>query len=264
NVVLRESLEVRQLEVTVSPSLWRQLSSSDCLSDTSSRGCLSHTSSSKGCIFQTISSEGCLSHINNSSLSLHISSSRGCLSHSSSKGCLSRTSSSGKGCLSHTSSSEDCLPNQQQQQRLYLLHQQRLQRCSNHPDMRGAAAAVMPGVGGSRVCVGVGGSRVCVGVVLLALIVLSTGLPAHIFLPLQLEYDIKPAGGEVGVSGGDKVVSPPGSSNQLLPPAPYYQDQPHIYTLLPSKRRYLGIELPDYIAKNNHGKLKEQMMNSGK
>nr|XP_045614257.1 uncharacterized protein LOC123768039 [Procambarus clarkii] len=106
------------------------------------------------------------------------------------------------------------------------------------------------------------GRRVLLGVLLAGTLTAAASRPAQFLLPFQLEYDIRPAG-SVGEPDGFEDVATPLGSDPLLPPDPYLT-HPHLYKLVPSKRRYLGIELPDYIAKNNHGKLKEQMMSSGK
>ncbi|XP_069982616.1 uncharacterized protein [Penaeus vannamei] len=133
---------------------------------------------------------------------------------------------------------------------------------------------------------------------------LSAALPARILLPFNLEYDAEPAWGldtygdpagltdaagktlglhlppRPDAAAATKLLDPAqdlDSSNSLQQPARAFSAHgdaeemlgavgflPDVRKLRPAKR-YLGIELPDYIAsKKELGKLKEKMLNSGK
>ncbi|XP_042865299.1 uncharacterized protein LOC122248942 [Penaeus japonicus] len=136
-------------------------------------------------------------------------------------------------------------------------------------------------------------------------LVMSSALPARILLPFNFEYDAEPSwsldtyGDPAGLTdvaskslglhqpprpdaaAASKLLEPAqglDSSNSMQQPARAFGAHsnveeemlgavdylPNIHKLRPSKR-YLGIELPDYIAsKKELGKLKERMLNSGK
>ncbi|XP_037782248.1 uncharacterized protein LOC119578718 [Penaeus monodon] len=141
----------------------------------------------------------------------------------------------------------------------------------------------------------------CLGLLTVGLC-MGAALPARILLPFNLEYDAEPAwtldtyGDPAGLTDAvGKTLGlhlPPRpdaaklldtaqdlhSSHSLQQPAQAFGGAhgdaeemlgevgflPDMHKLRPSKR-YLGIELPDYIAsKKELGKLKEKMLNSGK